>query len=55
MSCAKGTIANFWSGMSVSIQELDNTVQAFYEGKGDLVGKFPFDSKRVYLFFDSVM
>lgn len=26
------------SGMSVSIQELDNTVQAFYEGKGDLVG-----------------
>lgn len=23
--------------MSVSIQELDNTVRAFYEGKGDLV------------------
>jgi len=26
--------------MSVSIQELDNTVQAFYEGKGDLVCSF---------------
>lgn len=23
--------------MSVSIQDLDNTVRAFYEGKGDLV------------------
>jgi hypothetical protein len=24
--------------MSVSVQELDNTVQAFFEGKGDVVG-----------------
>lgn len=23
--------------MSVSVQELDNTVRAFYEGKGDVV------------------
>lgn len=26
--------------MSVSVQELDNTVRAFYEGKGDVVGLF---------------
>ena len=31
--------------MSVSIQELDNTVQAFYEGKGDLVGDSSFPGK----------
>lgn len=26
--------------MSVSIQELDNTVRAFYEGKGDVVSLY---------------
>lgn len=34
--------------MSVSIQELDNTVQAFYEGKGDLVSSFVLVSERAY-------
>lgn len=35
--------------MSVSIQELDNTVRAFYEGKGDLV-RHHNDSANMYDF-----
>lgn len=44
-------ISPIWSGMSVSIQELDNTVQAFYEGKGDLVG----DSKLIGQLFPVIL
>lgn len=46
--------------MSVSIQELDNTVQAFYEGKGDLVCSFllRFEKKKnlfVFCFFSRLL
>lgn len=44
-----GEIANLYGGMSVSVQELDNTVRAFFEGKGDVVGVFFFCFSRIVL------
>jgi hypothetical protein len=32
--------------MSVSVQELDNTVRAFYEGKGDVVSPLSLIEKK---------